>query len=135
MPGMGEMAGGWRLRSLAVALALVAACAEQPGSPLPATQPPTPAASAAPLATASPCSVGLTVLGAFTQRLAGDLASLRPLTAAAVFDSASTLAAIRRVSATLTAFYGAQEGSEYGREWDDFTMEEQQFYEMVQTDW
>jgi hypothetical protein len=38
-------------------------------------------------------------------------------------------------SATLTAFYGAQEGSEYDREWDDFTMEAQQFYEMVQTDW
>ena len=108
MPGMGEMVGGWRLTSLAVVLALVAACAGQPGSPLPATPPPIPTASAAPRATTNPCSVGLTLLGAFTQRLAGDLASIRPLAAAAVFDSASTLTAIRRVSETLTAFPGLE---------------------------
>jgi hypothetical protein len=38
-------------------------------------------------------------------------------------------------SAMLTAFYGAEKGSEYMRQWEDFSVEEQQFYEMVQTDW
>ena len=35
----------------------------------------------------------------------------------------------------LMAFYGAEKGAEYDREWDDFSVEEQQFHEMVQTDW
>lgn len=38
-------------------------------------------------------------------------------------------------SAMLTAFYGAEKGSEYDRQWEDFSVEGQQFYEMVQTDW
>ena len=53
--------------------------------------------------------MGLTLLEAFTQRLADDLASLRPLATAVNFDSAKTVDAIRRVSATMTTFAGLDE--------------------------
>ena len=47
---------------------------------------------------------------AFSQRVADDLALLRPLVTAQTFDSAAAITVIRRVSATLTAFNGLGEG-------------------------
>jgi hypothetical protein len=38
-------------------------------------------------------------------------------------------------SAMFEAFYGAERAAEYDRRWADFSVDEQQFYEMVQTDW
>ncbi len=103
------MARGVRMASLALALALVAACAGPVAPPVTAPQPSAAPAPAATRATANPCWGGLTYMEAFSQRLADDLAALRPLVTARAFDSAEAIAGIRRVSATLTAFKGLDE--------------------------
>ena len=51
-----------------------------------------------------PCKIAVTHLGAFTQRMAGDLVSLRSLLVAPTFDPGETAKAIRVVSASLAAF-------------------------------
>lgn len=93
-----------RLVTLVLAVALVAACGGQavPSSG-PTTEP-----SATPLVTANPCAAAVTHLGSYTQRLADDLAALRPLVVAATFDAAATIGAIRLVAATLTAYLGLE---------------------------
>lgn len=48
-------------------------------------------------------------LGAFTERMADELAALRPLVVASSFDAAATVGATRRVSATLTAYLGLEQ--------------------------
>ncbi len=53
--------------------------------------------------------VAVTHLGAFTERLAGKLAALRPLVVATDFDSTGTAATLRSLSASLTAFAGLGE--------------------------
>jgi hypothetical protein len=103
------MAHGVRLAPLMLAAALLAACA---GQAAPSRTPPQPSASpvpVAPRATANPCWGGLTYMEAFSQRMADDLAALRPLVTAPYFDSVGAVAVIRRVSATLTAFNGLDE--------------------------
>ena len=97
---------GVRLASLTLVFALVAACTGQAASSAAAPAASAPPATITSRESASPCTVGLTLLEAFTQRLADDLASLRPLATAATFDSAATVVGIRRVSATMTAFAG-----------------------------
>ena len=104
-----EMGSRVRLASLALVFALVAACTGQAASSAAAPASSTQSAAIAARASASPCAVGLTLLEAFTQRLADDLASLRPLATAVNFDSAKTVDAIRRVSATMTTFAGLDE--------------------------
>ena len=96
-----------RLASVALVLAIVAACTGQAAPSSAAAS----RASAPPLTTtaresANPCTPGLTLLEAFTHRLADDLAALRPLATAKIFDPAKTVDAIRRVSATMTTFSG-----------------------------
>ena len=103
------MARGVRLASLALALSIVAACGGQVVPSVTAPQPSAPPASLAARATANPCWGGLTYMEAFSQRLADDLAALRPLVTARAFDPGEAVAAIRRVSATLTAFKGLDE--------------------------
>ena len=100
------MARRVRLAALTLALAFVAAC----GSPAAPSSAPTAASADAavdvPRVSSDPCASALTRVEAFTRRLAQDLASLRPLATAATFDPAETVVAIRRVSATVTAFSG-----------------------------
>jgi hypothetical protein len=38
-------------------------------------------------------------------------------------------------SAMFAAFYGPETAAEHMRRWEDFSVGEQQFYEMIQTDW
>jgi hypothetical protein len=102
-----------RLASMVMAAVLVAACGGTPAS-----RPAGPGSTPAPSATgagstvpgsSSPCSVAVTYLGALAERLAGDLAALRPLVVAARFDGAETATANRQVSATLTAYAGIEQ--------------------------
>jgi hypothetical protein len=37
--------------------------------------------------------------------------------------------------AMFAAFYGPETAADYMRRWEDFSVDEQQFYEMIQTDW
>ena len=97
-----------RLVSLLLAAALVTACGAMPApSGVVLAETSTPAA-AGPQGSSNPCTVAVTYLGAFTQQLADDLASLRPLVVAKTFDSGATVVASRRVSATLTAYLGLE---------------------------
>lgn len=84
-----------RLASLALVAILVATCTGQGRTVqiMPAQDPPS-----------DPCKVAVTHLAAFTQRMAGDLVSLRTLLVAPSFDSGQTAKAIRVVSASLAAF-------------------------------
>ena len=93
------------LSSLALVGLLVAACAGQ-GEPPRVLTPSPEVPSVAPAATPTQCSIAVTHLGAFTQRLAGDLAALRPLVVARTFDAGETAGADRLVSETLTAYRG-----------------------------
>ena len=68
-----------------------------------------PSASSFAPAAANPCRVAVTSLATFTKGIAADLASLRPLVAAAKFDSTETGGAIRRISARLTASIGLEQ--------------------------
>ena len=103
------MALGVRLVSLMLVFALVAACAGQAAPSTSGPQPSAPATPVVPRATANPCWGGLTYMEAFSQRMADDLALLRPLVTAQTFDPGEAVAVIRRVSATLTAFKGLDE--------------------------
>ncbi len=53
--------------------------------------------------------MAVTHLGALTERLTRDLASLRQLVIAAAFDGAAAAGAIRQVSATLTTYAGLEQ--------------------------
>jgi hypothetical protein len=104
-----------RLVMLLLAVALATACTGAPPpsavglAVTPTRSPtPTPTPTPTPRATAKPCVVAVVLLGSFTKRLADDLASLRPLVVAKNFDLGSTLAATRRVSASLTAYPGLE---------------------------
>lgn len=99
-----------RLAPLVLIGALMASCGAQvsPATSGPA-ETPEPMASTRAQASPSPCTVAVTRLGAFTRLIADDLASLRPLVVAASFDSAETVRATRRVSATLTAYVGLEQ--------------------------
>ncbi len=55
-------------------------------------------------APADPCEVGLIHLGAFTERFAGDIVSLRSLLVAPSFDPGATARAVKVASATVEAF-------------------------------
>jgi hypothetical protein len=81
-----------RVASLVLVAILVTACSGQVQI-MPAQDPPS-----------DPCKIAVTHLGAFTQRFAGDLVSLRTLLVATTFDSGETTKAIRVVSASLAAF-------------------------------
>ncbi len=96
------MGSRYRLVTLVLAVALVAACG---GQAVPSSGPTT-VPFATPLVTANQCAAAVTHLGSYTQRLADDLAALRPLVVAAAFDAAATVDAIRLVAATLTAYLG-----------------------------
>jgi predicted secreted Zn-dependent protease len=63
---------------------------------------------AEPSASPDGCTGALKHLAAFTARMAAELAAIRPLVVATRFDSVKTLAASRRVSATLTAYVGLE---------------------------
>ena len=107
-----EMAVETRLACMLLALALVAACGGQGlpsavAAPAP-VQTPAPLPSALPPATPNPCLFAATRLAAFSERLAGELAALRPLVVAARFDAARTASGARQVSATLTAYDGLE---------------------------
>lgn len=99
-----------RLAVSAVLACLVAACgAQPPGSPSPSIPSPTPTASApVPLDTPAPCSGPLSILGAFADRMASDIAALRPLVDATTFDNGAVLTLIRDVSATLQTYEGLE---------------------------
>lgn len=94
-----------RWTALLLVVAVVAACAEA-GTPPPAgpAQTAEPQTIPQPHQTADPCEVAVKHLGVFAERMAGELAALRPLVTATRFDSAATAGAIRQVAATLTAF-------------------------------
>ena len=102
------MGSGARLASMALLATLVAACSTPV---LPPTAAP-PAWSVisflAPGATPDPCTVAVTRLAAFSERLASDLAALRPLIVAQTFDAGTTASADRAVAATLTAYEGLE---------------------------
>lgn len=98
-----------RQSSLALAIVLIAGCSTQAAPP--ASEPTlsaAPSPSRAGETSSNPCSSPLAQLGAFTTRIASDIAALRPLVVAKRFSSADAVTGIRRVSATLTA-YGALE--------------------------
>lgn len=99
-----------RLAVSAVLACLVAACAAQPSvSPSPSIFPPTPTVPApVSLDTPAPCSGPLSVLGAFADRMASEIAALRPLVDAPTFDNGGVLSLIRDVSATLQTYEGLE---------------------------
>jgi predicted secreted Zn-dependent protease len=103
------MARGVWLAFLALTFALVVACAGQAAPSTTSERPSEQPASAAPRTTANPCWGGLTYMEAFSQRMADDLASFRPLVTARSFDIGAAIAVTRRVSATLTAYNGLDE--------------------------
>jgi hypothetical protein len=86
---------GARLVTLLVVAAFVAACAAQKSTVqvMPVPNPPS-----------DPCKIGLTHLGAFTERLTGDVVALRSLLVAPLFDNVAAAKAIRVASATLEAY-------------------------------
>jgi predicted secreted Zn-dependent protease len=90
-----------RLASLSLAAALLWGCAGQVASPRP-----TPVPRATPSVTASPCAIAVTHLGAFTQRLAADLAALRPVVVSRTFSAGATMGVARQASGSLTAYDG-----------------------------
>jgi predicted secreted Zn-dependent protease len=97
-----------RLACLLFVIVSVAAC--QPvvqASTAPGSQ--APAVVASPRPTADPCLPAVTGLGPYLQRLANDLAALRPLILAGTFDPAGTKAGVRAVSATLTSLQGTDQ--------------------------
>jgi predicted secreted Zn-dependent protease len=92
------------LAGVLLSIIWAAACNPPPASSLPGTPDPKPSvATATSRPTADPCVAAVSGLAPYVQRLAGDLAALRPLVMAGSFDPPTTKAAVRAVSATLTA--------------------------------
>lgn len=92
-----------RLAYLSLAVVLVSGCSGRAGPPSPS-----PISLATPRTTASPCAIAVTHLGAFTGRLAGDLAALRPIVVSKTFRAGDTLSVAREASASLTASGGLE---------------------------
>lgn len=89
-------------------LALMAgACSPAEPSP-PASAPPSGGPTASSNAAAGPCVTAVAHLTAFANRLASQLAALRPLVTDPTFDSGATAAGIRGVSSTLVAYEGLE---------------------------
>ena len=101
-----------RRARLAFIVALAVALTACGGSPKPPSAAPsaTPAPSSSGALPTDPCAAALTLLGAFTERLAGGLGSLRELVIAPTFDRAAAATAIRQVSATFTTYSGLGQG-------------------------
>ena len=94
-----------RLACLLLVIVSVAACKPVvQGSAAPGSQAPSPVAIASTArASTDPCIAAVTGLGPYLQRLASDLAALRPLVLAGTFDPPATKAGVRAVSASLTS--------------------------------
>jgi predicted secreted Zn-dependent protease len=94
-----------RSRLACLLFVIVSAAACQP--PVAASAPPGSAAPATvvatPRPTPDPCIAAVTGVGPYLQRLATDLAALRPLVLAGTFDPPATKTGVRAVSATLTS--------------------------------
>ncbi len=86
---------------------LLGACAQ---APVPSSGTPSEdvASSALPRPSTDPCISVLSLVGTFSQRLADDLASLRPLVVAKSFDAPKTQATIRAAAATMNQFGGLE---------------------------
>lgn len=94
-----------RLAGVLLVVVAVAACDPPgPASPSPAGQSPAAVATARP--TADPCVGAVSTLAPYLERLANDLAALRPLVLAETFDPAATKTAARAASATVTSLEG-----------------------------